>query len=75
VLLLIAAAIMLIVWMHRYVLVIMAYSYLASAFVGMAVTRFRHRAGRVPPSALAATETQRPEVGAGEAGRAGGAGR
>jgi hypothetical protein len=24
----------------------MAYSYLASAFVGMALTRFRHRGGR-----------------------------
>ena len=43
VLMLIAAAIMLITWLHRYVLVVMAYSYLASAFVGMAITRFRHR--------------------------------
>ena len=43
VLMLFAAAIMLITWLHRYVLVVMAYSYLASAFVGMAVTRFRHR--------------------------------
>ena len=46
VLLLIAGGIMLIAWLHRYVLVIMAYSYLASAFVGMAITRFRHRGGR-----------------------------
>jgi CDP-diacylglycerol---serine O-phosphatidyltransferase len=51
VLLLIAAAYMLITWLHRYVLVIMAYSYLASAFIGMAVTRFRHRGRTVsgPP--------------------------
>ena len=71
VLLLIAAGIMLIVWMHRYVLVVMAYSYLASAFIGMAVTRFRHRSGRVPPSALP-TETELPAISAaGEAGQAG----
>jgi CDP-diacylglycerol--serine O-phosphatidyltransferase len=43
VLFLIAAAIMLIAWLHRYVLVVMAYSYLASAFIGMAIGRFRHR--------------------------------
>ncbi len=48
VLLLIAAGIMLITWLHRYVLVVMAYSYLASAFVGLAITRFRHRGGRAP---------------------------
>ena len=75
VLLLIAGGIMLIVWMHRYVLVVMAYSYLASAFAGMAVSRFRHRSGRVPPSALPA-ETELPlDLGAGGAGQAGGAGR
>jgi CDP-diacylglycerol---serine O-phosphatidyltransferase len=50
VLLLIATAIMLITWLHRYVLVVMAYSYLASAFIGMAVTRFRHRGGRSAPA-------------------------
>jgi hypothetical protein len=27
-------------------LVVMAYGYLASAFVGMAITRLRHRGGR-----------------------------
>src|SRR5919198_5912649 len=43
VLLLIAAAYMLITWLHRYVLVIMAYAYLVSAFIGMAVGRLRHR--------------------------------
>jgi CDP-diacylglycerol--serine O-phosphatidyltransferase len=46
VLLLIAAAYMLITWLHRYVLVVMAYSYLGSAFVEMAVTRLRHRGDR-----------------------------
>jgi CDP-diacylglycerol--serine O-phosphatidyltransferase len=46
VLMLFAAAIMLIAWLHRYVLVVLAYTYLASAFIGMAVTRFRHRGGR-----------------------------
>jgi CDP-diacylglycerol---serine O-phosphatidyltransferase len=49
VLFLIAAAIMLIAWLHRYVLVVMAYSYLGSAFVGMAIGRLRHRSG---PGAL-----------------------
>jgi CDP-diacylglycerol--serine O-phosphatidyltransferase len=46
VLLLIAAGIMMIAWLHRYVLVVMAYSYLASGFAGMAIARFRHRGGR-----------------------------
>jgi CDP-diacylglycerol---serine O-phosphatidyltransferase len=46
VLLFIAVAYMLITWLHRYVLVVAAYSYLASAFVEMAVTRFKHRGGR-----------------------------
>ena len=32
-------------WLHRYVLVVMAYSYLASAFIGIAITRLRHRGG------------------------------
>jgi CDP-diacylglycerol---serine O-phosphatidyltransferase len=48
VLILIAGAIALITWHPRYVLVAMAYTYLASAFIGMAVTRFRHRGGRMP---------------------------
>jgi CDP-diacylglycerol--serine O-phosphatidyltransferase len=46
VLLLIAAAYMLITWLHRYVLVILAYSYLVSAFIGMAVSRLRRRSER-----------------------------
>jgi CDP-diacylglycerol--serine O-phosphatidyltransferase len=45
VLLLIAGAIMLITTHPRFVLVAMSYAYLASAFIGMAVTRFRHRGG------------------------------
>jgi hypothetical protein len=36
--------------LHRYVLVVMAYSYLASAFVGMTVARFRHRGGAATPA-------------------------
>ena len=43
VLLLIAVGIMLITWLHRYVLVVMAYAYLASPFIGMAYTRFRRK--------------------------------
>jgi len=46
VLLLIAAAYMLITWLHRYVLVIMAYTYLVSAFIGMAINRLRRRGTR-----------------------------
>jgi len=63
VVLLIAAAIMLITWLHRYVLVVMAYSYLASAFIGMAVTRFRHRGGRNAP---ASTPPAPPQASTGE---------
>lgn len=43
----IAAGIVLIAWLHRYVLVVMAYIYLASPFVGMAITRLTRRGGRV----------------------------
>jgi CDP-diacylglycerol---serine O-phosphatidyltransferase len=46
VLMFIALAIMLVAWLHRYVLVVLAYSYLLSAFVGMLVARVRHRGGR-----------------------------
>jgi CDP-diacylglycerol--serine O-phosphatidyltransferase len=48
VLLLIAAGIVLVTTHPRYVLVAMAYTYLSSAFIGMAITRFQHRGGRVP---------------------------
>jgi len=46
VLIFIAAAIVAVATDARFVLVVMAYSYLASAFVGMAITRFKHRGGR-----------------------------
>ena len=61
VLLLIAAGIVLIATHPRWVLVLLAYSYLASAFVGMAITRFRRRGGRiVPDEAAHETEDTRP---------------
>jgi CDP-diacylglycerol--serine O-phosphatidyltransferase len=60
VLMLIAGAIMLITWLHRYVLVVMAYSYLASAFVGMAITRFKHRGARGEVSPAAHAEESAP---------------
>jgi CDP-diacylglycerol---serine O-phosphatidyltransferase len=46
VLIFIAAGIVLITWLHRYVLVAMAYGYLASALIGMLITRIKHRGGR-----------------------------
>ncbi len=58
VLLLIAAGYMLIIWLHRYVLVVMAYAYLLSAFVEMAVVRFRHRGGSEAVDAPAAPATR-----------------
>ena len=45
VLLFVAGGIMLIATHPRFTLVAMAYSYLASAFVGMAITRVKHRGG------------------------------
>ncbi len=48
VLLLIAAAYILITALHRYVLVVAAYTYLASGFIELAVTRIKHRGGRGP---------------------------
>ena len=50
VLILIAAGITLITTHPRIVLVVVAYSYLASAFIGMAVTRFKHRGGHAAPA-------------------------
>jgi CDP-diacylglycerol---serine O-phosphatidyltransferase len=46
VLIFIAAGIMAIATHPRGVLVVLAYGYLASAFIGQAITRFRHRGGR-----------------------------
>jgi CDP-diacylglycerol--serine O-phosphatidyltransferase len=45
VLIFIAAAIVLVATHPRFVLVAIAYTYLASAFIGLAITRFRHRGG------------------------------
>jgi len=50
VLFLIAAGIMAIATHPRFVLVAMAYTYLASAFIGMAMTRLRHREQAPVPS-------------------------
>ena len=46
----IAAGIMAIATHPRFVLLALAYSYLSSAFIGQAITRFRHRGGRGPQS-------------------------
>lgn len=56
VLFLIALGIMAIATHPRFVLVAMAYAYLASAFIGLAVTRFRHR-GQVAQSGGRAADT------------------
>ena len=53
VLILIAGGIMLIATHPRIVLLVMAYTYLASAFVGMAISRFRHRDHQVPRTVAA----------------------
>lgn len=60
VLLLIAAAYILITWLHRYVLVVLAYTYLVSAFIGLAMTRFRHRGGRTTDASPSAISTEPP---------------
>lgn len=61
VLIFIAAGIVLITMHPWTVLVVLAYSYLVSGFIGMAVTRFRHRGGRVPPGAnQSLSEAERP---------------
>jgi CDP-diacylglycerol--serine O-phosphatidyltransferase len=52
ILLLMAAGIMLIVTHPRGVLVVMAYTYLASAFIGQAISRIRHRGGSAEPSQI-----------------------
>jgi CDP-diacylglycerol--serine O-phosphatidyltransferase len=44
----IAAAIVLVYAHPRFWLLAVAYSYLLSAFIGMAITRFQHRGGRLP---------------------------
>src|SRR5688572_27826528 len=66
VLFLIAVGIMLIATHPRLVLVVMAYAYLVSAFIGLALTRFRHRGGSldgpdrgesIEPAALASQDS------------------
>jgi CDP-diacylglycerol---serine O-phosphatidyltransferase len=52
VLILIAAGITLITTHPRFVLVLLAYAYLVSAFVGMAATRFRHRGTHAAPAPI-----------------------
>jgi CDP-diacylglycerol--serine O-phosphatidyltransferase len=61
VLIFVAAGIMLIATHPRAMLVVMAYGYLSSAFIGMAISRLRHRGGRggaesssAPPASSAA---------------------
>jgi phosphatidylserine synthase len=60
VLIFIAAAIVLVATHPRFVLVAMAYTYLASAFIGQAVTRFRHRGGRMPTDTHPVVEAEHP---------------
>jgi CDP-diacylglycerol--serine O-phosphatidyltransferase len=48
VLILIAAGIVAVTTHPKLVLVVMSYAYLASAFIGMGMTRFRRRGGRMP---------------------------
>ena len=60
VLLLIAAGIVLVTWLHRYVLVVMAYAYLASGFIEMAAGRLRRRGGRGGEAAPMPAADQRP---------------
>jgi CDP-diacylglycerol---serine O-phosphatidyltransferase len=59
VLIFIAAGIMLIATHPRIVLVAMAYSYLASAFIGMAISRFRHRGAPAVAGADARADADR----------------
>ena len=56
VLLLVAIAIVLVATHPRIVLVVMAYAYLLSAFIGLALSRLRHRGGHVAASAVARSE-------------------
>jgi CDP-diacylglycerol--serine O-phosphatidyltransferase len=62
VLILVAAGIMLIATHPRVVLLVMAYSYLASAFVGMAITRFRYQGQQAQRDGRGAPASQ-PSLG------------
>ena len=59
VLLFIAAGIVLIATHPQAILLVMAYTYLASAFIGLAITRLRRRGA---PSSQAAVEAEQPAV-------------
>ena len=65
VLIFVAAAIMLIATHPRFMLVLIAYSYLASAFVGLALSRLRHRGGQSiaepAPQAIVDTDDRRDD--------------
>jgi CDP-diacylglycerol--serine O-phosphatidyltransferase len=63
VLIFIAAGIVAIVTHPRSVLVVMAYSYLASAFVGLAISRFRHRGGRAAGDVPHAADVPHEDIG------------
>jgi len=58
VLIFVATAIMLIATHPRFMLVVIAYSYLASAFIGLAIARLRHRGAPLPAET---TSQERPE--------------
>ena len=64
VLIFIAAGIMLIATHPRIALVAMAYSYLASAFIGLAISRFRHRGAHAPAGADPRAEADRRDSAA-----------
>ena len=58
VLLLVAVGLVLVVAQPEYIFVVLAYGYLASAFIELAVTRMRHRHGHdEPPATAPATDT------------------
>jgi CDP-diacylglycerol--serine O-phosphatidyltransferase len=62
VLFLIAASLMLVVTHTQVVLVALAYAYLASAFVGLAFTRFRHRGPAARVDESVPSESPAPDV-------------
>jgi len=63
VLIFVAAGIVAIATHPQWTLVVIAYSYLASAFVGMAITRFKHR-GTVPAAGVHQPDVERRDSAA-----------
>ena len=61
VLIFVAAAIVAIATHPQWTLVVVAYAYLASGMIGMAITRFRHR-GAAPATAVHQPDTARPDT-------------